>query len=171
MDFQEIIQYPFVWGLLLGLLVAGFVLKGSMSAKRQLRRDVRRIEGEKSELQGYLNTQMSLTAGGNQSLINERDQLKQQNENLRVNLATLQTKPEKGEARQYRVQELAVRSMREQAPGFAGAWEKALRSAEAEIESAEGGFTKLVRRVVPGLAAPRQGAGGVQGIEDSASQK
>ncbi len=41
--------------------------------------------------------------------------------------------------------------MREQAPGFAPAWEKALRQAEADADAAESGFAKLVRRVIPGL--------------------
>jgi hypothetical protein len=41
--------------------------------------------------------------------------------------------------------------MREQAPGFAPAWEKALRQGEAEVEAAESGLRKLVRRVLPGL--------------------
>ena len=42
--------------------------------------------------------------------------------------------------------------MREQAPGFAPAWENALRQAETEMDAAESGFKKLVRRVIPGLS-------------------
>jgi Rod binding domain-containing protein len=63
----------------------------------------------------------------------------------------LQNKPDKAEMRQFRIQEIAISAMREQAPGFAGAWEKATRQAEAEVASAESGFTKLMRKVVPGL--------------------
>ena len=151
MNFQEIIQHPFTWGLLLGLLVAGFILKNAFTAKLGMRREIKKMEKEQRELQSHLNIQMKITASGNDSLTKEIDSLKAQNENLRINLATLQTKPEKSEQRQFRIQEMAVRSMREQAPGFAGAWEKAVRQAEAEIESAESGFTKLMRKVVPGL--------------------
>jgi hypothetical protein len=32
--------------------------------------------------------------------------------------------------------------------------EKALRQAEAELDAADSGLKKLVRRVIPGLAAP-----------------
>ena len=41
--------------------------------------------------------------------------------------------------------------MREQAPGFAAAWEKAIRQGEADVEASESGLKKLVRRVIPGL--------------------
>jgi uncharacterized membrane-anchored protein YhcB (DUF1043 family) len=151
MTFQDIIQHPFTWGLLLGLLIAGFILKNAISAKFRMRREMKKLETELRELQSHLNTQMKITASGSDSMTKEIDSLKEQNENLRINLASLQTKPDKGEQRQFRIQEMAVRTMREQAPGFAGAWEKAVREAEAEIESAESGFTKLMRKVVPGL--------------------
>jgi len=151
MDFQEIIKNPFVWGLALGLLVAAFILKNAIFSKLQLKREIRRIEGEMRDLQSHLNTQMKITATGSESLTRQVDELKAQNENLRVNLAALQNKPDKAEQRQFRLQEMAVGAMREQAPGFAGAWEKAMRQAEAEMNSAENGFTKLMRKVVPGL--------------------
>ena len=44
-----------------------------------------------------------------------------------------------------------TRLMREQAPGFAPAWEKAMRQGEQEVDAAESGLVKLVRRVIPGL--------------------
>lgn len=152
MDFQEIIKSHFVWGLALGLLIAGFVLKNAIGAKMGLKREIKRIEAEKREMQAHLNTQMKITATGSETLTKEIETLKAQNENLRVNLAALQNKPDKSEQRQFRMQEMAVSTMREQAPGFAGAWEKAMRQAESDMASAESGFSKLVRKVVPGLS-------------------
>ena len=152
MTFEEIIKSPFVWGLLLGLLIAGFILKNAIGSKIQLKREIRKLEKEMHELQAHLNTQMKITATGNDSLSKEVDKLKEQNENLRVNLAALQSKPDKNEQRQFRMQEMAVSTMREQAPGFAGAWEKAMRQAEADMGAAESGLSKLVRKVVPGLS-------------------
>ncbi len=152
MDFQEIIRHPFIWGLLLGLLIAGFILKNAIGTKMQLKREIKRIEAEMRDLQMHLNTQLKITATGSESLTKEIETLKSQNENLRVNLATLQNKPDKLEQRQYRLHEMAITTMREQAPGFAGAWEKAMRQAEQDMDSAENGFQKFVRRVVPGLA-------------------
>jgi len=151
MELQEILKSPFVWGLGLGLLVAGFILKNAITSKLQLKREIRRIEGEMRDLQTHLNTQMKITATGNDTLTKQIGELKAQNENLRVTLAALQNKPDKAEQRQFRIQEMALGAMREQAPGFAGAWEKAMRQAETEMASAESGFTKLMRKVVPGL--------------------
>ena len=158
MDFQEMIKNPFVWGFALGLLVAAFILKNAISSKFQFKREIKRIEGEMRDMQSHLNTQMKITATGNDTLTKQIEEFRMQNENLRVNLAALQNKPDKAEQRQFRIQEIAVSAMREQAPGFAGAWEKALRQAEAEMDSAESGFTKLMRKVVPGLghSAARQ---------------
>ena len=168
MEFQEIIRHPFVWGLLLGLLIVAFVLKSSIASKMQLRREIRRIEADKRELQSHLNTQMKITATGSDALTKEVETLKTQNENLRVNLAAMQNKPDKSELRQFRMQEMAISTMREQAPGFAGAWEKAMRQAESEMESAESGFSKLVRKVVPslGYSGTRPTASETQVIEN-----
>jgi hypothetical protein len=46
--------------------------------------------------------------------------------------------------------------MREQAPGFAPAWEQALRQGEQEVDAADSGLVKLVRRVIPGLGNSSQ---------------
>ncbi|MEP4076630.1 hypothetical protein [Haloferula sp.] len=150
-QFLEILKHHFVWGLLLGLLLAFFAWKSGLSNKLRLSRDVRRLENELRELQGHLNTQLKINSQGNQTLQDELDELRQQNENLRVSLAGLQTKPGRAEARQYQVTENAVRLMREQAPGFAPAWEKAVRQAELEVEAGESGLKKLVRKVMPGI--------------------
>ncbi len=167
MDFQEIIKSHFAWGLALGLLVAGFILKNAIGAKMGLKREIKRIEAEKREMQSHLNTQMKITATGSDTLTKEIETLKAQNENLRVNLAALQNKPDKSEQRQFRMQEMAVSSMREQAPGFAGAWEKAMRQAESDMASAESGFSKLVRKVVPGLSYSGVKPAETQVIENS----
>lgn len=169
MSLQDILNSPFTWGLAMGLLVAGFTLKNAIAAKLRFKREIRRIEGEMRDMQSHLNTQMKITATGNEALTKQVEEFRTQNENLRVNLAALQNKPDKSEQRQFRIQEMAVSAMREQAPGFAGAWEKALRQAEAEMDSAESGFTKLMRKVVPGLGHPaaRQPATETQAIEGS----
>lgn len=148
-------EHPMVLGLLLGLLiglaVVFFTWKAGFSARRVLGRDIRKLENELRELQGHLNTQLKINAQGNDTLQKELDELRRQNENLRVSLASLQSKPGKAELRHAQITENAVRLMREQAPGFAPAWEKALRQAETELEAGESGLKKLVRRVIPGI--------------------
>jgi len=148
---QAVLQHPFTWGLLLGLLIAGFLWKSGFSARRNIARELKRVEGELKNLQNHLNTQLKITASGNESLQVELESLRKQNEVLRVNQAALQQKPGRAELRQLQVHEIAIRTMREQAPGFAPAWEKALRQAEQDVDAAESGLAKLVRRVIPGL--------------------
>jgi DNA anti-recombination protein RmuC len=147
----EALKHPFTWGLLLGLLVAAFLWKAGFSARRNVARDLKRVEEELKNLQGHLNTQLKINASGNQSLQAELDALRLQNETLRVNNAALQLKPGRAEQKLLQIHEIAIRTMREQAPGFAPAWEKAQRQAEAELDAAESGLKKLVRRVIPGL--------------------
>jgi hypothetical protein len=147
----QILQSPFTWGLLLGLLVAAFLWKSGFTARRHAAREIKRIEGEMKDLQTHLNTQLKINASGNEALQAELNALRQQNETLRVNNAALQQKPGRAEQRQLQVYEIAIRSMREQAPGFAAAWEKAIRQGEAEVEASESGLKRLVRRVIPGL--------------------
>ncbi len=146
-----ILQSPFTWGLLLGLLITGFVWKSGLTARRSVSRELKRVENEMKDLQGHLNTQLKINASGNGLLQEELESLRKQNETLRVNNATLQQKPGRAEQRQLQLQEFAIRTMREQAPGFAPAWEKALRQGETELDAAESGLLKLVRRVIPGL--------------------
>lgn len=165
-QFIEILKTPFVWGLLLGLLIAFFAWKSGLSTKMRLSRDVRRLESELRELQGHLNTQLKINSQGNKSLQEELDEMRRQNENLRVSIAGLQSKPGRAEVRQFQVTESAVRLMREQAPGFAPAWEKAVRQAEVEVESAESGLKKLVRKVIPGIGMGQGSGQATAHVED-----
>jgi len=152
MDFLNYaLQQPFTWGLLLGLLIAGFIWKAGFSARRHAVKEAKRLSEEMKDLQGHLNTQLKINATGNETIRTELESLRTQNETLRVNYAALQQKPGRTEQRQLQIYEIAIRTMREQAPGFAPAWENALRQGEAELEAAESGFKKLVRRVIPSL--------------------
>ncbi|MBC8127643.1 MAG: hypothetical protein H8M99_10945, partial [Gloeobacteraceae cyanobacterium ES-bin-144] len=145
----QILQEHFTWGLLLGLLIAGFIWKSGFSARRAIFRDYKRLQSELKELQSHLNTQLKINASGNETLLAELASLKQQNETLRLNNAALQQKPGKAEQRLLQIYEVAIRNMREQAPGFAPAWEKALRQGESEVEAADSGLKKLMRMVIP----------------------
>lgn len=148
---QQILLQPFTGGLMLGLLIAVFIWKSGFSSRRNITRELKRVESEMKDLQGHLNTQLKINATGNQSLQTELESLRAQNETLRVNNAALQQKPGRAEQRLLHVYDIAIRAMREQAPGFAPAWEKAMRQGEQEVDAAESGLVKLVRRVIPGL--------------------
>ncbi len=144
----EFLKNPFAWGLAIGLALTFFTWKSAVAAKMNLKKENKRLQSEMRELETHLNTQLKINASGNNSIQEKIDTLQEQNENLRVNLAALQNKPGRSETRALHTMETAVRLMREQAPGFASAWEVALRQAESEYEEAAGGLRKLVRKVI-----------------------
>ena len=144
----EFLKNPFSWGLAIGLALTFFTWKSALSAKRTLKKESKRLKTEMRELETHLNTQLKINASGNHSIQEKVDTLQEQNETLRINLAALQNKPGRSELRALNTMENAVRLMREQAPGFASAWEVALRQAENEYDETSGGFRKLVRKVI-----------------------
>ena len=146
--FVEFLKNPFAWGLAIGLALTFFTWKSAMAAKRTIKKENKRIQGEMRELETHLNTQLKINASGNSTIQDKVDKLQEQNENLRVNVAALENKPGRSELRALHTMETAVRLMREQAPGFASAWEVALRQAESEYDEATGGLRKLVRKVI-----------------------
>ncbi len=167
MDIWQYLKDPFTIGLLIGLAVAAVAWKSGFSSRRRLARDIRKLENDMRELQGHLNTQLKINAQGNDTLQRELEELRRQNENLRVSVATLQSKPGKAELRHFQVTESAVRMMREQAPGFAPAWEKAMRQAETDLEAGESGLKKLVRRVIPGIGNGGGGNSPTASVQDA----
>jgi hypothetical protein len=149
-SFMQIISQPFTWGLLLGLFLLVMTWKLMRKDIVMLRSEGKRLEEENKELQGHLNTQLKINSKGNEQLQSQLDDLREQNETLRGNVNVARQKPGRAELRHLQVMEAAVSTMREQAPGFAPAWEKAIRDAEAAEEAAEGGLKKLMRKVLPG---------------------
>jgi hypothetical protein len=166
----ETLKQPFTWGLLLGLLVAAFAWKSGFSARRAVARDLKRVEEELKNLQSHLNTQLKITSSGNDVLQAELESLRKQNELLRMNNAALQQKPDRAQQKLLQIHEVAIRTMREQAPGFAPAWEKAMRQGEAEVDAAESGLKKLVRRVIPQLGTSPPASGQLAISEEAAEE-
>lgn len=152
---MQILSQPFTWGLVIGLFLMSMVWRLMRKDIQALKEEKKRLTEENKELTSHLNTQLKINAKGNEQLQQQLDDLRGQNENLRANISTLKQKAGRAELRQLHMMESAVGVMREQAPGFAPAWEKAMRDAEAAEEAAEGGLKKLMRKVLPGgKAAP-----------------
>lgn len=150
---MNIITEPFTWGLGVGLVLLFLSWNSARKDKKHLKAEIKRVTHENSDLQTHLGTQLKINAKGNETLQAQLDELRLQNETLRMNIQTLQQKPGKVEQRKLEVMEIAVSTMREQAPGFAAAWEKSMRSAEDELQEAEGGLKKLMHKIVPGFRA------------------
>ena len=153
--FMLIISEPFTWGLVVGLFLLVMVWRLMRKDITMLRSEKKRLQEENRELQGHLNTQLKINAKGNDQLEAELKEMREQNEILRSNVNVAKQKPGRAELRHLQLMENAVTVMREQAPGFAPAWEKAMRDAEAAELAAEGGLKKLMRKVLPtGKSAP-----------------
>jgi outer membrane protein TolC len=151
--FINIISERFTWGLALGLVLLFLSFNSARKDKKHLKTEIKRLSQDNSDLQTHLGTQLKINAKGNETLQDQLDDLRLQNETLRVNIQTLMQKPGKVEQRKLEIMETAVSTMREQAPGFAAAWEKCLRAAEDDLQSAESGLKKLIHKIVPSFRA------------------
>lgn len=147
-SWQTILTHPFSLGLGLGLIFCGLTWKNALTTRWRAKKEKEQLIQELRELQSHLNVQLKINASGNSALQQELEQLRQQNENLRINLAANQQKPGRTELRQLQIFENAIRQLREQAPGFAPAWERAMREAEAEVEAQDKGLKKWVKQLV-----------------------
>lgn len=147
-----VIAHPFTWGLLAGLVFAAWAFFSGWGAKRALRREVRRLEE-------HCRTSSELSAKGAQTLRGELEELKEKNKNLEISLAALMDKPDRAEVRQLYLYDKAVHLMYERAPGFAPAWQAALKEAQAEIDKTSTGILPWIRRIIHPLPGAQGGAG------------
>lgn len=152
---KQFFSQPFVLGLIVGLLPTALAWKNAFASKLFWKKEKQKLDQEIRDLQSHLNTQLKINASGNDALQRELEQLRLQNETLRINLAAVQQKPGRAELRHMQITESAVRMMREQAPGFAAAWERAMREAEQHAEEQDSGLKKLMRKVIPSLGVAK----------------
>ena len=132
-------DYPFLSGLGIGIAFFVYYWFINLSKKREISKTIR-------DLKVHLNTQMEITSKGNEVLLKEVKNLKQQNENLRISLQIWQQKPGRGDIRMLHLYDKALHLMLERAAGFAPVWENVLKEAEEEIKETEKGIKALVRK-------------------------
>lgn len=129
------------YGFALGLVVAFVVWLVGLWRRSELRADVRRLHR-------HLHTQMEITHEGSDARKRELDQLRLENENLRISIKAWQQKPGRHELRSLQVYDTAVHRLLESTPGFSMAWEAALREAETRMERTERGLLAFTRRFI-----------------------
>jgi hypothetical protein len=146
----EILQRPFVIGLIIGLILMFVVWLRSLSkmnaAKKAHAKENRELLAKVGRLETHIRMQMELSADGSVAVKAEVEELKKQIENLRVSNNSLSTKPGRAELRQLHLYEKALSVMHVRAPGFSVAWSEAIRDAEAELEKEERGLMKWIRK-------------------------
>jgi len=133
--------WAFGYGLLAGLLFSFYVWFRGYQERRRLKLELGR-------LRTHLDAHLELSYAGTTKRKGEIDRLQRENENLRVTVKAWQQKPDRRELRQLHVYDHAVRSLMQNAPGFAPHWESALQKAESVIEEEDRGVFAFARRLV-----------------------
>lgn len=149
----SVLAHPFSWGLAVGLIFAAWAFFAGWSATRALRREVRRLED-------HCRTAADLGAKGTQAMQDEIAALEEQNRNLQITVAELKNKPDRAELQKLYVLDNAAALMTERAPGFAAAWQAALKESQAELDKTSTGLLPWLRRIVH----PSLGMGNTGGV-------
>jgi hypothetical protein len=140
MDFTHDHLY---WGLGIGLFLGLIGIVLALLRLWETRREVGR-------LRRHLADKMELEADATNRLKADLQNLKSQNENLRMKIATLGQMPDRKQQRDLEVYARAERYMVSQSPGFPAVWEQAKQAAVGELETEEQGHS-LPRRVFNAL--------------------
>jgi uncharacterized membrane protein YciS (DUF1049 family) len=133
---------PFAKGLGIGIFFCMVILIRGYMRRRELAQEVLR-------LRTHLHTKLEIDSKENERRKQEKEMLKQERDNLRITVQSLNQKPGRKEIRQYYVYQTALDMMFEKAPGFAPAWQITLKEAETLFEKSERGVVPLLKRLMP----------------------
>ncbi len=140
--FIGIITTPFAGGLILGLFFCCIIYVRGFLRRRELSREINRLKA-------HLHTKLEIDSADNERRKQELIGLRQERDNLRMTVQSLNQKPGRKEIRQYYIYQTALDIMFEKAPGFAPAWQITLREAERLFEKSEQGVVPLLKRLMP----------------------
>ena len=140
---MDFLNNHFYWGLgigvVLGVIGIGFTIMRLWDTKGEVRR-LKRHLADKLELESEATNRLRV----------DLQELKQQNENLRIKVANLNQFPDKRLQRELEIYARAERFMVSSSPGFPAVWEEAKRSAVTDLEQEENGKS-LPKRVFNAL--------------------
>jgi len=143
--FSAVLANPFARGLALGVVICIIVYLRGLLRRRELTKEVDR-------LRSHLHTKLEIDSADNERRKMELGRLKQERDNLRITVQSLNQKPGRKEIRQYYIYQTALDIMFEKAPGFAPAWQVTLKEAENLFEKSESGVVPLLKRLMPSSA-------------------
>jgi MFS superfamily sulfate permease-like transporter len=129
-------------GLGIGILLCIiFWIQGRIKTAQKIKSYVE----ENAQLKNHLNTQMNITAKGNEAV--QQDLLERQRtiDNLKSTISALKEKPGRDKLRVLYVYDKAIHIMFEKHPGFATMWAGVLKEAETEIEKSETGVFPVLQ--------------------------
>ncbi|MDT4763407.1 hypothetical protein [Sphaerochaeta sp. PS] len=136
----------FLIGLGIGVVLA-IVLVVVMSINRH--KETLLSQKETERLRRMLNDRMDLESDGLAKLKESNEDLKKQNENLRISLNSFSQKPNRKEMARLQVYQLAVDRLTINSPGFGAAWQAALKESEDEFQKTYLGVQPFIKRLIP----------------------
>jgi len=137
------------YGILIGLIVACVVAFSAWQRRRGIEQELRRLHS-------HLHDHMAITQEGSKQIKNELEQLRLENENLRVTLQAWKQRPDRRELHQLLVYDDAIRRVVTTVPGFSAYWENALRESEETLTRADRGLVAFARRLLPRTRKPKE---------------
>ena len=140
---MEFLDNHFYWGLSIGVGLGLIVLVYGLLRLLE-------TKGEVKRLRRHLADKLELEADATNRLRQDLQELKQQNENLRIKVANLNQFPDKRLQRELEIYARAERFMVSSSPGFPAVWEDAKRNAVGDLEQEESGRS-LPKRVFNAL--------------------
>ncbi len=156
---------------LYGFVLCGIFLVQSLWAHWKTKRELKRYKG-------MLSDKLDLDSKQSQDLTKERAALKQENENLRMQVARLNERSDNKMQRELEILARAEKQMTISAPGFAPAWEMAKSAALGQLENEEKGHSfpqKIFRKLIgsgsaqTNVALPESAAAAAKNGEATAS--
>ena len=136
----------FLIGLGIGVVLA-IVLVVVKSVNRH--KEMLQEKTENARLRRMLNDRMDLESDGLSKLKDDYEEIKKQNENLRISINTYSQKPNRKEIARLHVYQLAVDRLTINSPGFGAAWQAALKESEDEFQKTYVGVQPFIKRLIP----------------------
>lgn len=136
----------FLIGLAVGCAFALIVYLWQLFSRKS---EERKHKSEIEKYKSMLSDRMDIESEGVANLKKENEELKKANENLRITNANLMQKPGKSEMTRLQIYQKAVDRLTINAPGFAPAWQSALKESEEEFQEIYKGTQAFWKKVLP----------------------
>ncbi len=140
---------PFFIALYIGLLFSIVIFIREKAHQRKLKK-------ENVKLKEHIQTKLEIEAETNEKVRKDIEELKLQNENLRISLQALDVKPGRSEIKQLHIYQKAVEILTEKAPGFAQSWQSAIKEVQEDMRKIDLGRIPIFRRLLPGRGGSRK---------------
>ncbi|MCK4813043.1 MAG: hypothetical protein KAT14_03810, partial [Candidatus Marinimicrobia bacterium] len=118
-----------------------------IQARIKIKSQIKSYVEENEQLKNHLNTQLRISAKGNEAIQKEILEQSKTIDNLKSTISALKEKPGRDKLHVLYVYDKAIHIMFEKHPGFATMWVGVLKEAETEIAKAETGVLPLIRKV------------------------